>query len=100
MVDFKQIVENNKELIIKKTRELIQIPSVLDESTASESAPFGLKIQEALDYMMNLAKEDGFETALDGGYGPLPIIQIFAMAICRDSIRNSCISCVRKGYWM
>lgn len=68
MVDFKQIVENNKELIIKKTRELIQIPSVLDESTASESAPFGLKIQEALDYMMNLAKEDGFETALDGGY--------------------------------
>ncbi len=31
MIDFKQIVENNKELIIKKTRELIQIPSVLDE---------------------------------------------------------------------
>lgn len=68
MTNFKQIVENNKELIIKKTKELIQIPSVLDESTASEAAPFGIKIQEALDYMMNLAKEDGFETAVDGGY--------------------------------
>ena len=68
MVNFKQIVENNKELIIKKTQELIQIPSVLDESSSSEDAPFGIKIKEALDYMMNLAKEDGFETALDGGY--------------------------------
>ena len=68
MVDFKQIVENNKELIIKKTQELIQIPSVLDESTITEEAPFGLKIKEALDYMMNLAESDGFETAVDGGY--------------------------------
>lgn len=68
MVNFKQIVENNKELIIKKTQELIQIPSVLDESSSSEDAPFGIKIKEALDYMMNLAKEDGFETVLDGGY--------------------------------
>ena len=68
MVNFKQIVENNKELIIKKTQAVIQIPSVLDESSSSEDAPFGIKIKEALDYMMNLAKEDGFETALDGGY--------------------------------
>ena len=68
MVDFKQIVEKNKELIIKKTQELIQIPSVLDENTISEEAPFGIKIKEALDYMMNLASEDGFETAVDGGY--------------------------------
>lgn len=68
MVDFKQIVEKNKELIIKKTQELIQIPSVLDENTISEESPFGIKIKEALDYMMNLAREDGFETAVDGGY--------------------------------
>ncbi len=68
MIDFKQIVENNKELIIKKTKELIQIPSVLDETTISADAPFGKKIKEALDYMMNLAKEDGFETVVDGGY--------------------------------
>ena len=46
MVNFKQIVENNKELIIKKTQELIQIPSVLDESSSSEEAPFGIKIKE------------------------------------------------------
>ena len=40
MVDFKQIVENNKELIIKKTKELVQIPSVLDETTISEDVNF------------------------------------------------------------
>ena len=68
MTDFKKIVEQNKDLIIKHTTELIQIPSVLDETTATDLAPFGAKIQEALDYMINLAKEDGFETAVDGGY--------------------------------
>ena len=68
MIDFRQIVENNKELIIKKTQELIMIPSVLDETTKSEDAPFGIKIKEALDFMVNLAKDDGFIVEEDGGY--------------------------------
>lgn len=68
MIDFKKIVEQNKDLIIKHTSELIQIPSVLDETTATKESPFGLKIQEALDYMIDLANKDGFETAVDGGY--------------------------------
>lgn len=68
MTDFKKMLEANKDLIIKKTQELIMIPSVLDETKATSDAPFGPKIKEALDYMMNLAKEDGFETSVDGGY--------------------------------
>ena len=32
MANFNKMLEDNKELIIKKTQELIQIPSVLDET--------------------------------------------------------------------
>ena len=68
MINFNKYIEENKELIIKKTQELIQIPSVLDESTITEDAPFGKEIKRALDFMVDLAEEDGFETAVDGGY--------------------------------
>lgn len=68
MINFNKYIEENKELIIKKTQELIQIPSVLDESTITEDAPFGKEIKHALDFMVDLAEKDGFETAVDGGY--------------------------------
>lgn len=68
MINFNKYIEENKELIIKKTQELIQIPSVLDESTITEAAPFGKEIKHALDFMVDLAEKDGFETAVDGGY--------------------------------
>lgn len=68
MANFNKMLEDNKELIIKKTQELIQIPSVLDETTITDDAPFGKEIKRALDFMVNLAKEDGFETLEDAGY--------------------------------
>ena len=68
MINFNKYIEDNRELIIKKTQELIQIPSVLDESTITDDAPFGKEIKHALDFMVDLAEKDGFETAVDGGY--------------------------------
>ena len=68
MANFNKMLEDNKELIIKKTQELIQIPSVLDETTITDDAPFGKEIKRALDFMVDLAKEDGFETLEDAGY--------------------------------
>ena len=68
MANFNKMLEDNKELIIKKTQELIQIPSVLDETTITVDAPFGKEIKRALDFMVKLAKEDGFETLEDAGY--------------------------------
>lgn len=67
-MEFKKIVDQNKDLIIKTLQELLQIRSVLDESTATEEMPFGKGINDALDYMMNLAEKDGFNTSRDGGY--------------------------------
>lgn len=66
--DFTDIVNSNKELIVKKLQELLQIKSVLDETTISDEMPFGKGINDCLDYMMNLASNDGFKTNRDGGY--------------------------------
>lgn len=59
-MDFTKIVDDNKELIITKAKELLRIPSVLTEFDPSNEFPFGEPIQKALEYMLNLAKEDEF----------------------------------------
>lgn len=67
-MDFQNIVNNNKEIIIKSFTDLLKIKSVLDESTITSEMPFGKGINDALEYMLNLAKNDGFNTDRDGGY--------------------------------
>ena len=67
-MNFKNIIEQNKELMLKTLKELLQIKSVLDEQNSTKEYPFGKGIDDALQYMLNLAKEDGFETLYDDGY--------------------------------
>lgn len=67
-INFKKIVDDNKEVIIKTLQELLQIKSVYDETTITEAMPFGKGINDALEYMVNMAKNDGFEVIQDGGY--------------------------------
>ncbi|HOI47053.1 MAG TPA: dipeptidase PepV [Bacilli bacterium] len=50
-------VENQ---FIKHTQELLQIKSVLDESSKTEHAPLGQGIQTALEYMLELGRKEGF----------------------------------------
>ena len=61
-MDFYQHVLDNKDLIIEKTKELLRIPSVLDAFNPESDYPFGVAINDALQYMLTLAKEDGFVT--------------------------------------
>ncbi len=61
-MDFYKIVLENKDKIIEKTKELLSIPSVLDEYKPGSETPFGVEINNALNYMLDLAKEDGFIT--------------------------------------
>ena len=58
---YKQVLEN-KEAILLKTKELLRIPSVLESFDENSETPFGENIQAALEYMLDLAKEDGFVT--------------------------------------
>lgn len=59
---YSDIVKAHKNLSLKRLEGLLKIPSVLDKFDPSQESPFGKPIQEALDYMLNLAKKDGFVT--------------------------------------
>lgn len=61
-------VLKRKSLLLEKCFELLSIPSILDESTAGANAPFGQSIAEALEYMLDLGKRDGFHTQNFDGY--------------------------------
>ncbi|MGG3560314.1 dipeptidase PepV [Neobacillus rhizosphaerae] len=53
-------VEKRKEELIKDTQGLLHIKSLLDEENTSPEAPLGKGVKEALDFMLNLGKRDGF----------------------------------------
>ncbi|WP_066057477.1 dipeptidase PepV [Robertmurraya korlensis] len=55
-------VEKRKESLIEDTRKLLQIKSVLDEENATDDAPLGQGVKDALDHMLQLGKVDGFST--------------------------------------
>ena len=60
-------IDASKKYIIKQASKLIQIPSILSEST-DKSKPFGEEINNALEYTLNLAKQLGFKTKNIDGY--------------------------------
>lgn len=61
-MDFYKKVLENKDLILNKTIGLLKIPSVLKEFDPSNEFPFGKDIQDSLEYMLALAKDDDFIT--------------------------------------
>ncbi len=61
-MDFYQIVLDKKDELLKKTEELLRIPSVLETFDAASETPFGKHINDALHYMLDMAKHDGFIT--------------------------------------
>lgn len=55
-VEAKQIVDKNLNTLI----ELLKIKSIYDETSASKTMPFGKGVYDALLFMEELAKKDGF----------------------------------------
>lgn len=53
-------VEKRKESLIVDTQKLLQIKSVLDEDNATDDAPLGQGVKDALVHMLELGKSDGF----------------------------------------
>ncbi len=60
-------IESHKDELIQQTQKLIQIPSVISPSTNSKE-PFGSAINDALEYVLNIAKDFGFRTKNVDGY--------------------------------
>jgi len=59
-MDFLKIVQNYKDEMVTKLKELLQIPSVRNEQDATPEAPFGKEVKRSLDYTLQLGKELGF----------------------------------------
>ena len=55
-------INKYKDLGMKILKELVAIPSVLDEYKPDSSEPFGKYNKEALDYILNKGEELGFKT--------------------------------------
>ena len=47
--------------LVENLRKYIRIASVYDEKTSSEEHPFGIKVTDALNFICELAKKDGFK---------------------------------------
>lgn len=64
---FDEYIDNLKNEIINQTCNLINIPSVSEE-TLDSNMPFGKGAKEALEYTLNLGKKLGFKTKNIDGY--------------------------------
>lgn len=63
-----ELVKSYREDMIQSLEELVSIPSVINLENAGEGAPFGMEIRSALDGLLKLARELGFETRDYDGY--------------------------------
>ena len=60
-MDYKKLTNSYKEEMLKNISKFVEIDSVYDESSKDEQNPFGKGVSNALAFIENLAKEDGFE---------------------------------------
>lgn len=58
---FDILLKPYREDLLKSLSEFVSIPSKYDESTKDELNPFGKPVSDALNYIYELAKKDGFE---------------------------------------
>ena len=60
MKDYIEIIEKNRDEMLKTLADLIAFPSVV--SDAEGDYPFGIEVERAYEFMMKKAEEDGFIT--------------------------------------
>ncbi len=59
-IDWKDEVDKRKDELIRDLQGLLRIKSVLNESKSTPDAPLGLEVKQALEYMLEMGKRDGF----------------------------------------
>lgn len=67
-MDYKLFAKETLPTLLKSLKEWINIPSVFDESTIKEGQPFGKDVKDALNYIADLARKDGFSVDTCDGY--------------------------------
>lgn len=67
-MDYKAEAQKRKNTMIENIQGIVAIPSILDEKTATKTAPFGLEVRRALDWMLEKGRADGFRVIDVDGY--------------------------------
>ncbi|CAM3536028.1 dipeptidase PepV [Aeromicrobium ponti] len=60
VLDWKKEVDKRKDALIEDAQKLLRIKSLLDEEKATDNAPLGEGVKEALDFMLELGEKDSF----------------------------------------
>lgn len=66
MINFKDLLKEYNDVALEKLIELCKINSIYDASTVSKAMPYGKGVNQALNFMKELALENGFNTELVG----------------------------------
>ena len=72
MADYRELIEKNFDQEVKSLQELIRIRSVVEDKVVTadgEVYPFGQGVQNAYEYMTELAQKEGFITKNVDNYG-------------------------------
>ncbi|MFW6119940.1 MAG: dipeptidase PepV [Petrotogales bacterium] len=64
--ELEKILNSNKDELLSSIKEVVKIPSI--RGKAEGNAPFGIEVNRALDYTLELAKDLGFVTHRVDGY--------------------------------
>ena len=67
-MDFYFEADKRRAELVRDLQELVRIPSLYDKTTVTENAPFGKEVRNALDWVLNKGKQDGFITKDVDGY--------------------------------
>jgi succinyl-diaminopimelate desuccinylase len=67
-VEYTKDVKNIKEEMVKTLQKFISFNSVYDEKTVSKGTPFGKGVKDALSFMAEVGKKDGFKVTNYDGY--------------------------------
>lgn len=68
MANFKKLAKGYEKVGLLALQKFIQIPSVYDEGTRKEGAPFGENVRKALEYFGKLGEDYGFKVRNVDGY--------------------------------
>jgi succinyl-diaminopimelate desuccinylase len=60
MINWMDEVKKRKDNLINDTQQLLHIKSLLDDENATEDAPLGEGVKEALQFMLQLGEKEGF----------------------------------------
>ena len=67
-MNYKKLLEPNKNQMLDALRRFVQIPSVYDEKTITKTTPFGKDVDNALAFVADLGERFGFDVDRCDGY--------------------------------